>query len=330
MKKAINNVRANLQIMDLEAEYKMGVYSNALEPLGPGEAYVTESLLIVLGLEVGDLFYIGFHNLALNEKAYDLADIKDISYGEEEFTVVLPLRLKKALNVSKLSDSSNPIIIDFKGLREYMKPFILEQVSSQPQFAAMLSEMELSDYCDMSLINIPNRLEVYLNSNYDQIMETVLPMAAKISELLSPFAIDIKMPIIEALAPSKFSNASVSLIMNIVIVGLLYLSSYVIYNIMMIIVNSKVYDCAVLRTLGMTKGRMLSMMTVYSLIQSSIALVIGFAVCSRVLDITNWGMGDSIPGFSVGYDTKNVSSSVAIAVLLPLYSCLNPLKAVLR
>lgn len=125
-------------------------------------------------------------------------------------------------------------------------------------------------------MNFNDRLSVYLRGNYDEILENSVPLASKISELLSPFAIELDLPIVSTLEFTRFANTFISLVLNLILIGLLYLSSFVIYNIMQIIVDSKVYDSAVLRTLGMTKGNMVAMMTIYALVQALFSIILGF------------------------------------------------------
>jgi ABC-type antimicrobial peptide transport system permease subunit len=139
-------------------------------------------------------------------------------------------------------------------------------MKASPQFANLVSQIDLREYSSNTVVNFNDRLNVYLKGNYDQILQDSVPLASKITELLSPFAIEVELPIVSALEFTRFANTFISLVLNLILLGLLYLSSFVIFNIMQIIVDSKVYDSAVLRTLGMTQGNMIAMMTIYALV----------------------------------------------------------------
>lgn len=147
--------------------------------------------------------------------------------------------------------------------------------------------MNLEEYCVITLVNFKDRLNFYLNSNYEDILARYTPIASKIIQELSPYAVFISAPIVEALSKTKQGNAMISLVFNVILAGLLFLSGYVIYNIMRIIVDAKVYDAAVLRTLGMTKLSMLHMMTMYALIKGIMSIIFGFAFSSLLIGSVN-------------------------------------------
>lgn len=75
-------------------------------------------------------------------------------------------------------------------------------------------------------------MDIYLQANYDQILKDTVPLASKVSKILSPFAINIKMPVVQNLDLARYSNTFISLALNLILAGLLYLSSFVIYSIM--------------------------------------------------------------------------------------------------
>lgn len=125
-------------------------------------------------------------------------------------------------------------------------------------------------------MNFNNRLDIYLNGNYDSILDAAVPLASRITNLLSPFAVNVEMPIVEALDFTRFANTFISLVLNLILVGLLYLASFVIFNIMQITIDSKVYEAAVLRTMGLNRGNMISMMIMNALGYGLLAIFIGF------------------------------------------------------
>lgn len=103
------------------------------------------------------------------------------------------------------------------------------------------------------IINFENRLEVYLSDNYDNILSTAVPLTSKIISKITPYTLQIQMPIVEGLQITKYANTFVSLVLNLILGGLLFLAGYVIYNIMLISIDSKVYETAVKRTIGLTQ-----------------------------------------------------------------------------
>lgn len=83
------------------------------------------------------------------------------------------------------------IVMDYNGFKEYTRPFFLDQLSAEPEFAKLVADMDLREYCQEVGANFKNRLEIYLDPNYDNILAKIIPIASKITEILSPQAIVI-------------------------------------------------------------------------------------------------------------------------------------------
>lgn len=93
--------------------------------------------------------------------------------------------------------------------------------------------------------------------------------------------------------------------------------------------DSKVYDSAVLRTLGMTKFNMLGMMMIYAAFQSIFAIFFGFIASWRFMEFINGLLKSLGLTFGIGFDAGNVVISLLLAFGLPMFSVLRPLMGLL-
>lgn len=134
MKRSTNNTEATLMLLNLQQETEMGIDNDKLEPLEPGEAYMTQEVQAGLGIEEGDVFYAGFYSQELDAAVKDLAKIRGVDTSVEEFVIVLPLKLKKSFSKfgGRLDDDNEDyravVLADITTIMDYMKPYIIQQM----------------------------------------------------------------------------------------------------------------------------------------------------------------------------------------------------------
>lgn len=99
---------------------------------------------------------------------------------------------------------------------------------------------------------------------------------------------------------------------------------------MQITVDSKVYEAAVLRTIGLNRGNMIAMMSINALGYSVIAIFFGSILTAIAFIFLNKLVESINGGFTVSFELGNTSISVALAIFIPVFSALRPLIGLLQ
>jgi ABC-type antimicrobial peptide transport system permease subunit len=117
------------------------------------------------------------------------------------------------------------------------------------------------------------------------------------------------------MAITRFANSFISITLNLIITGLIGISSYVIYNLMLITVDSRVYETAVLRVLGMTKFNMIGMTIVSGLFFTFFGVLFGLPLSAGILYLMNGLLKSS--GLKLVMDAGSSFLAIFIAFLIP-------------
>jgi ABC-type antimicrobial peptide transport system permease subunit len=111
-----------------------------------------------------------------------------------------------------------------------------------------------NQFSDEIRMNLPDRLDVYLSSNYETVQFSVTQYASQVARDLGVYPINMKLPILSELYTNRFSQMFLGIILNMIIVILFLLSVFLLYNLLLISVETKTYEMGVLRVLGFNKA----------------------------------------------------------------------------
>lgn len=335
-----NTTKAILKLVNNEMEYKIGIPDDDITEIAEGDAYITSDFAAKMNLAQGDEIWVGMKfNLFIELIVFSTnSQKKEARFDQDDFFFQFPLKIAGIVDSfsGRLPDDSaaaQNILISFETFNSLAKNSMLiryRDYISQP----MLDSISGTDFAELAsqiIINFKNREDLYLNSNYNILLQAAVKVSAQVVELLGTYPIDIKLPLVESLEFTKFANTFISLIFNLLLLGLLFLASFVIYNIMLIIVDSKVYDSAVLRTIGATRGNLLGIMASFSTYLSSTAVLLGFAAAWAAFWYLNTNLLPSLGAdFTLGFDTRNILLSSAIGFGIPLFSAVVPIFTLMR
>jgi hypothetical protein len=95
----------------------------------------------------------------------------------------------------------------------------------------------LYEFSDYVYINYRNRLNFYLKSNYLDLLAKTIPTASRIIDRIGTHTCYSQVPLIKAMEITRFSNSLIQVVLNLIVSGLIFLSAYVIYNMMLISVD---------------------------------------------------------------------------------------------
>lgn len=121
-----------------------------------------------------------------------------------------------------------------------------------------------SDYATSITINIPNRIQVYSNSDYQETYNTLSAFGAKILNKIGLFAAHSEIPIATNLTEMSYFGMFIGVILKLIIISLFVLSVLMMNNMMLMGTDRKSFDFALLKTMGANK-----LFVIFNLIFSS-------------------------------------------------------------
>jgi hypothetical protein len=92
------------------------------------------------------------------------------------------------------------------------------------------------------VINLKNRLDIYLDSNYDNIQFRVTDFASNLVDDLGVYPIDIDWPVLSELYNLRFASLFLGIVLNLIIFVLFVLSCMLLYNLLLVSVETKTYE----------------------------------------------------------------------------------------
>ena len=97
---------------------------------------------------------------------------------------------------------------------------------------------------------MPNRVDVYSNTNYDETFVEVTAFGSQITEQLGIFAVNCDMPIADNLKGLSYFGMFIGVTLKLVIASLFILSVIMMNNMLLVGVERKSFDFALLKVQG--------------------------------------------------------------------------------
>lgn len=94
---------------------------------------------------------------------------------------------------------------------------------------------------------------MYLDSNYDNVQYKVTAFASNLVNDLGVYPIEIDWPVLDQLYRTRFAGMFLGIVLNLIIFVLFILSIMLLYNLLLVSVETKMYEIGVLRVLGLNK-----------------------------------------------------------------------------
>ena len=331
-------IKIKVNFLDIEQENSIGLgIRDSLEPLNEGEAYVSKRLFSALMLVEGGEFYAQISTTGSISRlcsTYDKLFNKDIKIAQTNRNQVTVAKFKAKKfdegQVGRFSDDPNMFYSVIISSKTALKDFSPGTINS-PKVVDFLSKQNLKDHSISAIVQFPNRLDLYLNGDYNVILTEAVKLGSLIADELAVQDIDLKMPLVSALSFTKFANAGLSLTFNLILAGVILLAGYVINNIISMNINDKVYSTAIQRTVGLTRAQLFYQVFTFSLGYSFFGLLIAIPAIVGIFIYMNKTLLPSIDaGFEINAEVRNTTISVLIAVLIPLVSALGPMINLMR
>ncbi|KAL4454907.1 hypothetical protein ABPG74_006289 [Tetrahymena malaccensis] len=347
-----------LHFIDQQKEKKIGLGTSwEIKEMKEGEITIHKNLQIQMGLEIGQTIY--FKTNDFQQIIYNLVEqmcspkfesiycqnLKNEIKGQqkdqkiEQTFIVVPFKVAHIFSSEggKFGSETldNFLIADFKYLLSYIPKYAApKRVFMQTQgkqFYDFVLQQKPEFYTTMIKMNLKDRDSVYIDSNYDNIQYTITKFASNVVYDLGVYPIDMYWPVLDELYGTRFAGMFLGIVLNLIIFVLFILSVMLLYNLLLVSVETKTYELGVLRVLGLNKIGVIQLIIIQSLSFVLPAVIFGFFLTIPLLMIVSDQLESAVGALISIYPTKNaIIFGLCLGVLIPLVSSIIPIKQALQ
>jgi len=283
-------------------------------------------------------------------------NITKISYINY-YNIKFPCKIKNILdeNFGKLDQEiHSTVIMDYVYFYEYISDYLtkdlIEYFPDLPQllktnmkkenqstnFSIEFDSNKFSsyDYADYVIVNFPQpRINSYTVANFDELQLQGVKYANKIVEkfgaLSSNFNVDL--PIIKNIKPLFNGAIFLSIILNIIIICLFGLSVLLIFSLLQISIETRIYEFGILRIIGSTKSNLIILILTQCLTFSLPAFALAYLAHIYVIkSIQNLLSSITETNLELKQELSSILYALIMTNLVPLIAAFYPIKSVFK
>jgi ABC-type antimicrobial peptide transport system permease subunit len=109
-------------------------------------------------------------------------------------------------------------------------------------------------------------------------------MASQVASNLGVYPINLELPVLSGLLDTSTAALFLGIILNIIVFILFLLSLVLLYNLLLVSIETKTFELAVLRVQGLNKVGIISLILVQSSFYVFPAVLIGILLAIPILD----------------------------------------------
>jgi len=342
LKYAVNFVFQNTQ---READIGLGAGLDLPSEIPSGQIIISDKLARSMNVNVGDEV-IGIFDISRLLKAlvipynFQQPDTNKRIQKDEisrSLTIYVKFKIFSTVEtlVGKFPDGvvASTVIYEYKYMFQHIANYIpttFIQAEGTVDFINFVKVQVPQEFADEIIYNLPDRQEVYTTSNFDDIQAAITKYASTIATLLGVFPFDMALPIYGELYGTKYVGLYLGLILNIIIIVLFVLSVILIYNLLMVTVETRTFEMGVIRMLGLDKRGIVELIFVQALTFVIPGIILGLIISVPLLILLGSILGNKLhtelpklpSGSALGY-------ALGIGFLIPLVSSYYPMKEAL-
>jgi len=318
--------KSTLYVIDSQKEKRMGLGRDwKLSSPPQGTVYIQSSLAKKENLSKGDMVYIRIGTDDFLSSIWSNSGVPDHSLP----FIYITAKVSEIFSSGEgkfASSEDRAIIIDYSTFI----PFISTQID--PTLSTNVKEyiknINLYYYSQLMIINFPpSRLEPYIDSNQDHILERLNLFSSNILYKIGFNELQPKLPIMDELSKNRYVALFLGLILNVIIFILLFLSILLIYSLLMIDVETRTFEMGVMRMIGTTRSGIIQLMLFKAFSYSLPSWGLGLLLAQIFGVIVSAGF-KSITGVPI--PTKLTGEAVILATILgmviPVASAIFPIR----
>eukprot|EP00330_Aristerostoma_sp_ATCC50986_P007428 CAMPEP_0114576636 /NCGR_PEP_ID=MMETSP0125-20121206/1378_1 /TAXON_ID=485358 ORGANISM="Aristerostoma sp., Strain ATCC 50986" /NCGR_SAMPLE_ID=MMETSP0125 /ASSEMBLY_ACC=CAM_ASM_000245 /LENGTH=194 /DNA_ID=CAMNT_0001765309 /DNA_START=962 /DNA_END=1546 /DNA_ORIENTATION=+ len=188
----------------------------------------------------------------------------------------------------------------------------------------------MQDYTAKYSINLKDRYNFYKNPDYNEIQDGVVKISGDVATRLGIYPFEIRLPVIGELMISKYGSGFLGVALYTIVTVLFILSFILIYNLLMVTVESRNFDIGVMRMIGLNKKGVVELLLVqgmaFCIPGCFLGTFLSTFILSKVSVVLKMLIDAEVPGFPT---THALFFSITCSLIVTLFSAYYPLKEAL-
>ena len=173
-------------------------------------------------------------------------------------------------------------------------------------------------------------MSVYMDSNYDNIQYAITSMGSRVARDLGVYPISMTLPVLQSLQGSMYAQMFLGIILDLIVFILFLLSVMLLYNLLLVSVETKTYEIGVLRVLGLNKVGIMSLILVQCSFYVFPAVIAGILLSIPALELVGNALRSSLGSKISNLPTNNaIVFALVVGILIPILSSIVPIRQAL-
>ncbi|KAJ5072648.1 hypothetical protein M0811_01663 [Anaeramoeba ignava] len=335
----------NLYLINTQLEKRMEFGRNwDYETICPGCCYFTSSEAskmkvnkgdqVILRIKLGDEFIPQIQQAMINAGLVNQSSNETTIMMDYDWTFLnIPLYVNEIVpdGDGKTENSASGVIYSefdyfMKTAADHLYPY------ANASFVEAFRNIDLSFFADYVYFNHqPPRSSMYDSSNFDKIKTNFVGFVSKILYRIGFQNLDASEPLLSSLRGYRFFQLFLGLILTIIIAILIALSMILIYSLLLVSVETRTFEMAVMRTVGITKSGLIKLVIFQALFYALPAWATGLAF-GQIFYLGIAKFFGNLIGSKIGnkLSPTAILISTALGILIPIFSSIYPIKLALE
>eukprot|EP01022_Parablepharisma_sp_SALTPOND_P016897 TRINITY_DN258_c0_g1_i1.p1 TRINITY_DN258_c0_g1~~TRINITY_DN258_c0_g1_i1.p1 ORF type:complete len:1046 (-),score=35.87 TRINITY_DN258_c0_g1_i1:10813-13857(-) len=326
-------------LLDSEREKTLEIGRKYQPPvLVPGDCAIHRNLANFLGVSIGDTFTVG---LTIPEYINVLNAL--VLKGGKTFPVLAydyfyKFQCKVGAIYSSLEGkvpSGEDDAYFYMEYNHFLKQFAnsTNTVDSpfSSEFSAYLQNLDPYQIATEVNTNHPKRMTVYKNNDFDEVQTSMTSFASRVLDKVGFFPVETNMPLLTDLQGLSMAAVFLGIIMNLVVIILAAISSYLIYSLLMISFDTRIFEMGIFRLTGLRKYALCALVIIQALLFVLPALLLGIATSFFYLWAVCRAFEQSVQfTFTPVPTTTAFIWAICVGLIVPLLASFVPIRNVLN
>ncbi|KAI9184080.1 hypothetical protein H9P43_003133 [Blastocladiella emersonii ATCC 22665] len=336
-------LRTKLQLIDSDREAAAGIGRTwNLQKIPRGSVVLLQDLAANLRVGPGDVVFLSTNLPSIAAYQQNLAAATVRAQLNRTFTVpsyasttlALPLRVhaviadslgKTAQDRTGLSFLEYGTVIDL--IADHLHPWY--SASHRAAMAATAPTVYHQVAQVVFTRQLP-RFSSYLASDFATIAKALLEWSSDVRLRLGFIDTDVSLPVLGNLQNASQLSLFVNLIMSLIIIILAGLSAFLVYCLLMVSVETRTFELAILRMVGMQRPTVLMLILAQAMSYSIPALVVGLVAAQIAFATAKRYLEDFLHiSISANPPASSISLALVMALVVPVLSSILPIRKAL-
>ena len=331
----------SLFAIDFGREYRMRLGSRWHAQTPPvGSALVQSSLLFAAGLSVGDTIFVRLNSSSFYSAIQTVNARCNMSLTKAQCnaSVLQPPNVYALFTIAgSFSDSggkfpedvANAVVISIETYQRALSA----DMEPKPEYAdlvRLVARADLLQFAPEVVFNLPpsNRLKTYLQSSWPNVQSAIILFSSLVSEGVGIGALNLKLPLLASMLSFNVVSMFFSMVISIITAVLIILLALLIYSLLLISVEARNFDVAVMRMVGTSRLGVCRLIIVQSLFIAVPPWLLGLGIANPLITIV---LSAAVEGRSESLyvDPSAFFWASIVGILVPVLSSLLPIQAAL-